>query len=176
MATKEQMAGMPSEGMAEEAIRVMPETASNQQKTALTEVAQGVLTAVSESNPKACAGEVPTAGEAAGDAAGGCYVSVAEKSALSKPAQIMRELGLRRVVWFVLRGGTDAQREYLHTLIGGSVVCRLPLSRAHRQMIICRGYEAYTDTALIRFYRAVLRQVFGEQCRISVRVMAMHNA
>lgn len=163
--------------MAEEAIRVMPETASNEQAATPVEVAQGVLTAVSEtypkasgeSNPKAGAGDVPTTGEAAG----GCYLSVAEKSALSKPAQIMRELGLRRVVWFVLRGGTDEQREYLHTLIGHTVICRLPLSCARRQMIICRAYDAYTDMAHIRFYRAVLRQVFGEKCRISVRV-AVH--
>ena len=155
METAKTMAGMPSKGMAEKAILVTPKTASNQPKNAQP----GLATS----------DKCDTASGT--DEQGTCYLSIAEKSPLSKPAQIMAELGLRRVVWFVLRGGTDEQREYLHSLIGHAVICRLPLSRAHRQMIICRTYEAYTDTALIRFYRAVLRQVFGEKCRISVRVM-----
>ncbi len=153
MAIKEQMAGMPMEAAG--AILVTPKTASNQPKNAQP----GLATS----------DKCDTASGT--DERGSCYLSIAEKSPLSKPAQIMAELRLRRVVWFVLRGGTDEQREYLHSLIGHTVICRLPLSRAHRQMIICRTYEAYTDTALIRFYRAVLRQVFGEKCRISVRVM-----
>ena len=147
------MAGMPMEAAG--AILVTPKTASNQPKNAQP----GLATS----------DKCDTASGT--DERGSCYLSIAEKSPLSKPAQIMAELRLRRVVWFVLRGGTDEQREYLHSLIGHTVICRLPLSRAHRQMIICRTYEAYTDTALIRFYRAVLRQVFGEKCRISVRVM-----
>ena len=153
MAIKEQMAGMPMEAAG--TILVTPKTASNQPKNAQP----GLATS----------DKCDTASGT--DERGSCYLSIAEKSPLSKPAQIMAELRLRRVVWFVLRGGTDEQREYLHSLIGHTVICRLPLSRAHRQMIICRTYEAYTDTALIRFYRAVLRQVFGEKCRISVRVM-----
>ena len=146
---------MPSKGMAEKAILVTPKTASNQPKSAQP----GLAT----SDKRDAAGIAEEAGT--------CYLSIAEKSPLSKPAQIMAELGLRRVVWFVLRGGTDEQREYLHSLIGHTVICRLPLSRAHRQMIICRTADDFTNPALIRFYRAVLRQVFGEQCRISVRVM-----
>ena len=147
----EVQAAMPMEAAG--AIQVTPKTASNEPKETVS------------NEPK---NET--------DDRGGCYLSVAEKSPLSKPAQIMAELGLRRVVWFVLRGGTDEQREYLHSLIGHTVVCRLPLSRAHRQMIICRTADDFTNQAYIRFYRAVLRQVFGEKCRISVRVMAMHNA
>ena len=153
METAKTMAGMPMEAAG--TILVTPKTASNQPKSAQP----GLATS----------DKCDTASGT--DERGSCYLSIAEKSPLSKPAQIMAELRLRRVVWFVLRGGTDEQREYLHSLIGHTVICRLPLSRAHRQMIICRTYEAYTDTALIRFYRAVLRQVFGEKCRISVRVM-----
>ena len=149
------MAVMPSKGMPEKGIQVTPETASNQQAAT-----QGELVT---SDKRYAAGIA--------EERGSCYLSIAEKSPLSKPAQIMAELRLRRVVWFVLRGGTDEQREYLHSLIGHTVICRLPLSRAHRQMIICRTADDFTNQAYIRFYRAVLRQVFGEKCRISVRVM-----
>ena len=149
------MAVMPSKGMPEKAILVTPKTASNQPKSAQP----GLATSDKRDTANGT------------DERGSCYLSIAEKSPLSKPAQIMAELGLRRVVWFVLRGGTDEQREYLHSLIGHTVICRLPLSRAHRQMIICRTADDFTNQAYIRFYRAVLRQVFGEQCRISVRVM-----
>ena len=155
METAKTMAGMPSKGMAEKAILLTPKTASNQPKSAQP----GLATSDKRDTANGT------------DERGTCYLSIAEKSPLSKPAQIMAELGLRRVVWFVLRGGTDEQREYLHSLIGHTVICRLPLSRAHRQMIICRTADDFTNPALIRFYRAVLRQVFGEQCRISVRVM-----
>ncbi|MCI5680652.1 MAG: hypothetical protein MR293_01575, partial [Bacteroidales bacterium] len=102
METAKTMAGMPSKGMAEKAILVTPKTASNQPKSAQP----GLATS----------DKCDTASGT--DERGSCYLSIAEKSPLSKPAQIMAELGLRRVVWFVLRGGTDEQREYLHSLIG----------------------------------------------------------
>lgn len=103
----------------------------------------------------------------------GPFLSTIEKSPLSKPAQVMSELGLTRVVYFVLRGGTEDQREKLHQLIYGNLVCRIPLRRAGRQMIICRTSDIFTDQAYLLFYRKTLQSVFGEKCRITVRVMRL---
>lgn len=101
------------------------------------------------------------------------FLSIVEKSPLSKVAQVMSNLGLARVVYFVLRGGTDAQREELHQLIYGNLVCRIPLRRGRRQMIICRTSDIFTDRAYLQFYRKTLQSVFGDKCRIAVRVMRL---
>ena len=179
-AMPEVQAAMPSQ--AEKAIQATPKaTASKQLKAAPEEAPQAIVAGTMQAMPIAPstppAGGTPAQGSA-GDTADGCFVSVTEKSPLSVPARVMTELGLQRVVWFVLRGGTDEQREYLHTLIGRSVICRVPLARARRQMIICRAIDGCSDHEHIRSYRAVLEHVFGEKCRISVRVMlnAAHGA
>lgn len=94
-----------------------------------------------------------------------------QKSPLSVPARIMEELNLDRVVYFVLRGGTDEQREALQDLIGNAVITRIALSRARRQMIICRTSDDINDAVTIDSYRAALEHVFGEHYRITVRIL-----
>ena len=99
------------------------------------------------------------------------FSATMQKSPLSVPARIMEELNLDRVVYFVLRGGTDEQREALQALIGNAVIARIALSRARRQMIICRTSDDINDAVTIDSYRAALEHVFGEHCRITVRIL-----
>ena len=99
------------------------------------------------------------------------FSATMQKSPFSVPARVMEELNLDRIVYFVLRGGTDAQREYLHELLGDALVGRVPLSRARRQMIICRTHDGQNDAEHIESYNALLRHVFGDKCRITVRIM-----
>lgn len=99
------------------------------------------------------------------------FSATMQKSPLSVPARIMEELNLDRVVYFVLRGGTDEQREALQDLIGNTVIARIALSRARRQMIICRTSDDINDAVTIDSYRAALEHVFGEHCRITVRIL-----
>lgn len=99
------------------------------------------------------------------------FSATMQKSPLSVPARIMEELNLDRVVYFVLRGGTDEQREALQDLIGNAVIARIALSRARRQMIICRTSDDINDAVTIDSYRAALEHVFGEHCRITVRIL-----
>ena len=99
------------------------------------------------------------------------FSATMQKSPLSVPARVMEELNLDRVVYFVLRGGTDEQREALQDLIGNAVIARIALSRARRQMIICRTSDDINDAVTIDSYRAALEHVFGEHCRITVRIL-----
>lgn len=95
-----------------------------------------------------------------------------QKSALSKPAQVMTELNLDRVAYFVLRGGTDDQRAYLHELLCDCLIVHLPLRRGrNRQLLICRAELHLNDEQVLRSYQAVLTHVFGERCRITPRIM-----
>lgn len=104
------------------------------------------------------------------------FTATMQKSGNSKVAQVMNLLNLDRAVYFVLRGGTDEQRDELHELIRHAVVTRLPLHndrhpRWRRQMIVCRCVNNINDLEHIETYRAVLQQVFGDKCRIAVRVV-----
>ena len=95
-----------------------------------------------------------------------------QKSALSKPAQVMTELNLDRVVYLVLRGGSDEQRAYLNELLSEVLIARLPLRRGrNRQMLICRAELHLNDALVLHSSQAVLTHVFGEGCRIVPRIM-----
>lgn len=97
------------------------------------------------------------------------FSATMQKSPLSIPARVMVELGLDRVVYFVLRGGTDDQRERLNAMLGASLIARVPLRRARRQMLICRAYDV-GDNVHLYFYESLLQRVFGDKCRIRVRI------
>ncbi len=104
------------------------------------------------------------------------FTATMQKSSNSRVAQVMNSLNLDRAVYFVLRGGTDEQREALQELISAAVVARIPIHhRCHpkwrRQLIVCRTNDCINDVEHIDNYRAVLQHVFGEKCRIAVRVM-----
>lgn len=67
------------------------------------------------------------------------FSATMQKSPASLPAQIMTEHSLDRVVYFVLRGGSDEQRSALADLLSVALLSRVPLKRAaRREMWICR--------------------------------------
>lgn len=97
------------------------------------------------------------------------------KSPASLPAKIMTELGLNKIVYFIVKDGTEDQRAYLHELIGSSVEACLPLRsqrhpRRRHQLWIVSARPSIGDVDLIASYNDVLRHVFGEHCRITVRI------
>lgn len=99
------------------------------------------------------------------------YAAVVLKSEQAMPVRVMVEQELASCVYYVVRGGSDEQREQLHALIEKEVVCRLDLSRGRRQMIICRANEALSDAENIAMHQRILASVFGSNNRISVRFM-----
>lgn len=99
------------------------------------------------------------------------FSATVQKSPMSIPAKIMTEQGLDRVVYFVLRGGSDEQREALADMLCMTLIQRVPLRKARREMWICRCQEGIATMPHLENYRAVLQHVFGEKCRIRVRVM-----
>jgi len=109
------------------------------------------------------------------------------KSQLSKVARVMNELNLDRVVYFVVRGGSERQRMQLSINLSQMIICQLPLiskgalrkknAAPHRtrdsvrRMLICQAFADTSDFNLIRVYRTYLEEVFGDKCRLSVRVV-----
>lgn len=94
-----------------------------------------------------------------------------QKSPMSIPARVMTEHGLDRVVYFVLRGGTDEQRSALADLLSIALLSRVPLKRARREMWVCRTYDCCNDAEHFDSYDSILCHVFGEKCRVRVRIM-----
>ena len=98
------------------------------------------------------------------------FSATMQKSPASLPAQIMTEHSLDRVVYFVLRGGSDEQRSALADLLSVALLSRVPLKRARREMWVCRTHDCCNDMQHIESYNEVLRHIFGDNCRIVVRV------
>lgn len=94
-----------------------------------------------------------------------------QKSPASLPAQIMTEQGLDRVVYFVLRGGTDEQRANLSEMLSRVLIERVPLRRARREMWLCYYKSGCSEVEHYDNYDALLKHVFGPTCRIRVRIM-----
>lgn len=99
------------------------------------------------------------------------FSATVQKSPASLPAQIMTEQQLDRVVYFVLRGGTDEQRSALADLLSFALISRVPLKRARREMWICRTRDNQNDAQHFQDYNAILCHVFGPNCRVRVRIM-----
>ena len=99
------------------------------------------------------------------------FSATVQKSPASLPAQIMTEHSLDRVVYFVLRGGSDEQRSALADLLSVALLSRVPLKRARREMWVCRTVDGANDAAHLQDYDTILRYVFGPTCRTRVRIM-----
>ncbi len=99
------------------------------------------------------------------------FTAVVLKSEQAMPARVMVNQELQSCVFFVLRGGTDEQREQLQAQIEKAVICKQNLSRGRRQMIICRANDALTEAANIEQYQRILANVFGVNNRTCVRFM-----
>lgn len=104
------------------------------------------------------------------------FSATMQKSPASLPAQIMSEHSLDRVVFFVVRGGSDAQRSALADMLYMTLISRVPLRKARREMWICRCREGVATMAHLEDYQAVLKHVFGEKCRIRVRILWKEDA
>lgn len=98
------------------------------------------------------------------------FSATMQKSPLSIPARIMTEHNLDRVVYFVLRGGTVEQRLYLYEVLCDALIERVPLRRARREMLVCRYKSGCTEAEHFDNYTALLRHVFGDKCRIRIRL------
>lgn len=100
------------------------------------------------------------------------FSATVQKSPMSIPARVMTEHSLDRVVYFVLRGGTDEQRSALAEFLAQSLLTRVPLKRArNREMWICRTHDGCNDAEHFDSYDSILRHVFGEKCRVRVRIL-----
>lgn len=99
------------------------------------------------------------------------FSATVQKSPASLPAQIMTEHSLDRVVYFVLRGGSDEQRSALADLLSVALLSRVPLKRARREMWICRAERECNDAEHFASYETILQHVFGPTCRTRVRIM-----
>ena len=99
------------------------------------------------------------------------FSATMQKSPASLPAQIMTEHSLDRVVYFVLRGGSDEQRSALADLLSHALLSRVPLKRARREMWICRAERECNDAEHFASYETILQHVFGPTCRTRVRII-----
>lgn len=99
------------------------------------------------------------------------FSATMQKSPMSIPARVMTEHSLDRVVYFVLRGGSDEQRSALADLLSHALLSRVPLKRARREMWICRTHDCCNDEEHFETYENILRYVFGPKCRVRVRIM-----
>ena len=99
------------------------------------------------------------------------FIASMRKSALSLPSQVMEELDLNRVVFFVVKSATNAQSEQLCRGIKGDLLKRIPLKKAKREMFICRTADDLNDAALFDFYETIMQQIFGTKARIRVRIL-----
>ena len=99
------------------------------------------------------------------------FSATMQKSPASLPAKIMTEHSLDRVVYFVLRGGSDEQRSALADLLSHALLSRVPLKRARREMWICRAERECNDAEHFASYETILQHVFGPTCRTRVRIM-----
>ena len=99
------------------------------------------------------------------------FSATMQKSPASLPAQIMTEHGLDRVVYFVLRSGSNEQRDALEDLLSRALLERIPLKRARREMWVCRTDNGANDAAHLQDYDTILRYVFGSNCRVRVRII-----
>ena len=93
------------------------------------------------------------------------------KSALSLPSQVMEELDLNRVVFFVVKSATDAQSEQLCRDIKGNLLKRIPLKKAKREMFICRTADNVNDAKILDYYETIIKQIFGPKTRIRARII-----
>lgn len=104
------------------------------------------------------------------------FSATVQKSPMSIPARVMTEHQLDRVVYFILRGGTEAQREELHELLEHVLLDWHPiLNRRHprrmRDLIICAADYRFSDVQHLQSYQQVLQHVLGEKRRIAVRIL-----
>ena len=99
------------------------------------------------------------------------FSATVQKSPASLPAQIMTEHSLDRVVYFVLRSGSNEQRDALEDLLSRALLERIPLKRARREMWICRTDNGANDAEHFASYETILQHVFGPTCRTRVRIM-----
>lgn len=103
------------------------------------------------------------------------FFSASQKSGNSRVVRLMNDLNVNRVAYFFLRGGTSEQRAYLQSLLGDNVIACLSLRslrhpRQRRQLWILEAQPSFSLQATVESYRAVLQHIFGEKCRIVVRI------
>ena len=98
------------------------------------------------------------------------FLATMPKSELSKAAQVMNDLNLDDLVYFVVRRATDDQWEDLYDILQPTLVTRIPLSKGKRQMVFCHPMHKNNDLLEFEDYRFVLKTVLGNRCRIPVRV------
>ena len=99
------------------------------------------------------------------------FTAVVLKSEHSMPARVMEELDLDRVVFFVVKSATEAQREQLCHALNAFLIRRIPLKKAKREMVICRTSDNVNDAQVLDFYETIMQQIFGPQTRIRAKIV-----
>ena len=99
------------------------------------------------------------------------FAAMVLKSEQSMPARAMEELDLDRVVFFVVKSATEAQREQLCHHLGAFLIKRIPLKKAKREMVICRTADNVNDAKILDYYETIIKQIFGPKTRIRARII-----
>ena len=99
------------------------------------------------------------------------FAAMVLKSEQSMPARAMEELDLDRVVFFVVKSATEAQREQLCHHLGAFLIKRIPLKKAKREMVICRTADNVNDAKILDSYETIIKQIFGPKTRIRARII-----
>ena len=99
------------------------------------------------------------------------FTAVVLKSEQAMPASVMEELDLDRVVFFVVKSATEAQREQLCHALNAFLIRRIPLKKAKREMVICRTLDNVNDAQVLDFYETIMQQIFGPQTRIRAKIV-----
>lgn len=104
------------------------------------------------------------------------FTTTSQKSSDSHVAQVMNNHNLDRAVYFILRGGTKAQRDEVyehleHVLVDLHPIVNHRHPRRHRIIVVCRTFTQQNDLQILDDFRSILRYVFGPTCRIQPRVV-----
>ena len=99
------------------------------------------------------------------------FAAMVLKSEQSMPARAMEELDLNRVVFFVVKSATEAQREQLCHHLGAFLIKRIPLKKAKREMVICRTADNVNDAKILAAYETILKPIFGPKPLMRARII-----
>lgn len=93
------------------------------------------------------------------------------RSMSARPVRFMEENGYDEVIYFIIRGGSDELRQRLVKYLGWTLLARIPLKRARREMYICRVMPDFSDADNLYCYRQTIEQFFGTNSRVRVHIV-----
>lgn len=99
------------------------------------------------------------------------FTVTTSKSPMSLVCRYMSERSLERVIYFRLRGYTDAQRHMLRQLVAEGLIHIIKLPVARRQIWLIRPRCDQNDVTEMERIRTYLTVALGPKCRVRVYVV-----